>query len=103
MMELMTFEDMALNESGYKTWGTIIPYISNRNQQPGKDSDRAPRLTQSILGDQIVHHIPLSAVGERLIDEGLNEARVQIHVRRIDDLFQEVVRLLQFVPAGYMH
>lgn len=99
-MELIIDEDMALYESGYKTWGTINAlnqYVSPSRKLAKKTS----RHTQPVLGDQVVNHIPLPAIRERCLDKRLNKPRVQIQVCRVDDLFQEVIRLLQFIPAVY--
>lgn len=55
---------------------------------------------EAVFFDEVVDHVPLAAVGERGLDEGLDQAGVEVEVGGVDDLLEEVVCFFEFVP-GY--
>ena len=53
---------------------------------------------EAVLLDEVVDHVPLAAVAEGFLEEGLDETIVQGQVGGAEDLLEEPVGLLELVP-----
>lgn len=53
---------------------------------------------ETVLLDQIDHHVPLAAVAQRIAEKVLDKTAVGLLFHRLKDGFEEVVGLFQFVP-----
>lgn len=54
---------------------------------------------QAILPHQVIHHVPLAAVRDGVLEELLDQTTGEILADRLDDLLQEPVCLLDLVPV----
>lgn len=54
---------------------------------------------ESVFPDDVGHHVPLAAVRDGVLEEGLNETAGEVEPGRRDDLLEEEVRLLNLVPV----
>lgn len=52
--------------------------VRTDGKSPAERWDLFRSLTQAVFGHQVVDHVPLSAIGERSLDQSLHEARVQV-------------------------
>ncbi len=70
----------------------------NCNQFDDSRTSRPQGTYQAIFLHQISNHIPLTTITHRLRQQPLHQPPLQILMRRIDDLLQEVVRFLKLIP-----
>lgn len=54
---------------------------------------------EAILLDEVVHHVPLAAVRNKIPEQPLHDAAVEVVLGRLDNLLEEPVGLFELVPV----